>query len=218
MTLCGLPIHTCPRVASRELRSSGIELQLILEVVTWISLIFLSSCCILFDVWVTGWAFWSLLWWYRVHIWAKIRGWTSLGHQKVSKASNPNTFPNSSYPSQIRLHPITPGVWVLYWDSRTVLRSLTTKNPTDGIWNPRIETSASKYFVTSISWLLVAERWNNECASANSSAEPRNKGKMYLLKYASWMSVSMDPESNKDGTFKPRNSMVMDRTLWDCPF
>ena len=25
------------------------------------------------------------------------------------------------------------------------------------------------------------------------------------------MSITMDPESNKDGTFKPRNSMVMDR-------
>ena len=24
------------------------------------------------------------------------------------------------------------------------------------------------------------------------------------------MSITMDPESNKDGTFKPRNSMVMD--------
>ena len=28
----------------------------------------------------------------------------------------------------------------------------------------------------------------------------------------------MDPESNKDGTFKPRNSMVMDRHCETAPF
>ena len=181
MTLRGLPIHTCPRVASRGLRSSVVGWKLILEFVTWIVSTCWSSLGKLLDVWRSGWA-WSLPWWYKVHIWAKIKGWTSLGHVKVSKASNPYTFPNSLYPSRIRLHPITPGVRVLYWDSRTVFGSFTTRNPTDGIRNPSIETSASKYLETGISWLLAAERWNNECASANSSAVQRNKGKMFLLK------------------------------------
>ena len=37
-----------------------------------------------------------------------------------------------------------------------------------------------------------------------------NKGKIFLIKYPSCKSITIDPESSRDGIFWPRMSMVMD--------
>ena len=55
-----------------------------------------------------------------------------------------------------------------------------------------------KYLETGITSLLAADNQNNECASVKSPADFFNKGKIFLIKYPSRMSVTIDPESSKD--------------------
>ena len=76
---------------------------------------------------------------------------------------------------------------------------------------PSRATSASKYFKTSITSLLAADNWNNEWASVKSPVVLFSKGRMLFFKYPSWMSITIDPESSKDGIFWPSSSMEMDR-------
>ena len=99
---------------------------------------------------------------------------------------------------------------MLCWGSRRVFGFFTTRNPTCGIVKPSRVTSASKYFETGITSLLSADNRNNKCASVKSPADLFNKGKIFLVKYPSCMSVTIDPESRRDGIFWPRISMVMD--------
>ena len=70
--------------------------------------------------------------------------------------------------------------------------------------------SASKYLETGITLLLAADNQNSECASIRSPADFLNKGKIFLVKYPSHISVTINPESSKDGIFWPRITMVMD--------
>ena len=126
---------------------------------------------------------------------------------KFLKSANPNVLPNSSNPSRIRLNPMTPSNWVLYWGSRRTLGSFTTRNPTHRILKPRRVTSASKYFETGITSLFVADSRNRECASVNSLEDLLSNGRIFLIKYPSHTSVTMDPESSNDGTFQPKRSI-----------
>ena len=57
---------------------------------------------------------------------------------------------------------------------------------------------------------LLPDNQNNECASVKSPADFFSKGKMFLIKYPSRMSITIDPESRRDSIFWPRISMVMD--------
>ena len=99
---------------------------------------------------------------------------------------------------------------MLCWGSRRVFGSFTTRNLTWGIVKPSRVTSASKYLETGITSLLAANNWNNECASVKLPVDFFNKGKMFLLKHCSWIRVTIDPESSKDGIFWLRISMEMD--------
>ena len=86
---------------------------------------------------------------------------------------------------------------------------LTTRNPTCGIWKPKMDTSASKYFETGIISLLAADNQNKECASAILLEGFLSKGWICLVKYPSLISVTMDPESSSDGTSRPNRSIGM---------
>ena len=121
IALYGLPTHTWPSTVSEPgLRSSLLTLRLIAEVVTGIVEPEMELDCILLDVEDTDWVL-ALPWWYKVHIWANTNGWTSLGHVKVLKASNPNTFPpctqaRSDYIQSLRVTECYVGVQELYLD------------------------------------------------------------------------------------------------------
>ena len=67
--------------------------------------------------------------------------------------------------------------------------------------------SASKYFEIGMISLLVVDNRNMECASANLPEDLPNKGWIFLVKYPSHISVTMDPESSHDGTFRPNKSI-----------
>ena len=141
-----------------------------------------------------------------------------LGSGTPQKPRTQKTSQTPSHPSQIRLQPITPGNWVLCWGSRSLFGSLTTRNPTRGIQKPKTDTSASKYFKTSMISLLAADSRNKECASAILLEDFFSKGWICLTKYPSCISVTMDPESSNDGTSQPNKSIGDSRTLRDCPF
>ena len=53
----------------------------------------------------------------------------------------------------------------------------------------------------------MADNRNMECASVNSPGDLLSNGKIFLVKYPSRMSVTMDPESSNDGTFWPNKSI-----------
>ena len=148
----------------------------------------------------------SLLWWLNEQSCANTTGWMLVRQQNSSKASNPCTLPYSSHPSRIRLQLMTLGNWVLCWGSKRAFGSFTTRNPTCRTLKPRMVTLASKYFDTGITSLLATDN-QNKCTSVKSATGFWSKGKIFLVKYPSWMNVTIDAESSKEGTFWPRRSI-----------
>ena len=81
------------------------------------------------------------------------------------------------------------------------------RNPTHGIQKPNRVMCASKYLETGIISLLAADNRNIECTSDNLLEDLLNKGWIFLVKYPSQISVTMDPESSNDGTCQPNKSI-----------
>ena len=53
----------------------------------------------------------------------------------------------------------------------------------------------------------MADNRNNECASVKSPVGLFSNGKIFLVKYPSRISVTIDPESSNNGTFQPKRSI-----------
>ena len=68
-------------------------------------------------------------------------------------------------------------------------------------------TSASKYFETGMIWFLTVDNWNSECDLVMSPAKPFSRGRICLVKYPSHTKVTIEPEPNNDGTFRPMSSI-----------